>query len=66
MIGITGSEFAANAAHFATRVTAPNAAQLQGTGVPTATAIDASGTKWRLRGNGTPAEHDSVLQARPV
>ena len=46
----------------AMHVTAPNAAQLQGTGLPAsaATGTDAFGPVWRLRGKSATAEHDSA------
>jgi len=64
MIKITRGGFAADAARFATHVTAPDAARLQGTGVPTAASgTDAFGPAWRLRGKRVTAEHDSAPPA---
>lgn len=62
MITITRGGYAATAARCAAHVTASNAAQLQGTGLPIvgATSIDSFGPVWRLRGNRTTAEHDSA------
>lgn len=63
MITITRGSYAALAAPCAAHVTAPNAAQLQGTGLPIVgvTSIDSFGPVWRLRGkDATTAEHDSA------
>ena len=62
MITITRGSYAATAAACAAHVTAPNAAQLQGTGLPIvgATSIDSFGPVWRLRGKRATAEHDSA------
>jgi hypothetical protein len=62
MITITRGGFTADAARGAAHVTAPNAAQLQGTGLPiaAATSTDAFGPVWRLRGKNATAEHDSA------
>ena len=62
MIKITRGGYAAVAAPCAMHVTATNAAQLQGTGLPitAATSIDAFGPVWRLRGKSATTEHDSA------
>lgn len=61
MITITRGGYAGMTARCAAHVTAPNAAQLQGTGLPIgATSIDSFGPVWRLRGEGVTAEHDSA------
>lgn len=62
MITMTRSGYAATAARCAAHVTASNAAQLQGTGLPTAaaTSTDFSGPVWRLRGKRATAENDSA------
>jgi hypothetical protein len=62
MIKITGGGYAGTPARVAMHVTAPNAAQLQGTGLPiaAATSTDAFGSVWRLRGKRATAEHDSA------
>ncbi len=54
--------YAAVAAPRAMHVTASNAAQLQGTGLPIAavTSTDSFGPVWRLRGKRATAEHDSA------
>lgn len=59
---ITRDGYAATAAHRAEHQIAPNAAQFQGTGLPTATATstDAFGPVWRLRGKRATAEYDSA------
>ncbi|GEN80659.1 hypothetical protein AFE02nite_23930 [Actinotalea fermentans] len=63
MITITRGGYAATtAARCAAHVTALNAAQLQGTGLPIvgATSTDSFGPVWRLRGKRATAEHDSA------
>lgn len=62
MIDITRGGYAAPAARCAMHVTAPDAARLQGTGLPIAAAsvTDAFGPVWRLRGESVTAENDSA------
>lgn len=62
MITITRGGYAGMTARWAAHVTAPNAAQLQGTGLPIAgaTSTDSFGPVGRLRGEGVTAEHDSA------
>ena len=62
MIKITRGGYAAVAAPCAMHATAPNAAQLQGTGLSfaAATSTDAFGPVWRLRGKRATTEHDSA------
>ncbi len=62
MIKTTRGGYAAVAVPRAMHVTASNAAQLQGTGLPitAATSTDSFGPAWRLRGQRATAEHDSA------
>lgn len=63
MITITRGGYAGMTARCAAHVTASNAAQLQGTGLPIVgvTSIDSFGPVWRLRGkDATTAENDSA------